>query len=66
MKVKAVVKIEILDGEEKGKIDTFSTVGETDTTYTEYGIIDHLRIDWRHICNVHLVEEQESEVDDGC
>ena len=41
MQVKATVKIEILDGEEKGKIDTFSTASETDTTYTEYGIIEH-------------------------
>ena len=61
MKVKAVVKIEILDGEEKGKIDTFSTIGETDTTYTEYGIIDLLRLEWRHIHCIRLVGEKESE-----
>ena len=64
MKVKAVLKIEILDGEEKGKIDTFSTVEETDTTYTEYGIIDHLRLEWKHIHDVHLSDEKESEVNE--
>ena len=57
MRVKAVVKIEILEGEEKGKIDTFSTLGETDTTYTEYGLIEHLRLEWRYLHNVHLVEK---------
>ena len=59
MKVKAVVKIEILEGEEKGKIDTFSTIGETDTTYTEYGIIEHLRLEWRYIHSFHLFDEKE-------
>lgn len=64
MKVEAEVKIKILDGEEQGKIDTFTTVGETDTQYTEYGIIERLRLEWRHIHNVihnvHLIEPQES------
>ena len=49
MKVEAEVKIKILDGEEQGKIDTFITVGETATRYTEYGIIDILRLEWKHI-----------------
>lgn len=59
MKVEAEVKIKILEGEEKGKIDTFRTIGETDTTYTEYGIIEHLRLEWKYIHNMHLVEPQE-------
>lgn len=61
MKVEAEVKIKILDGEEQGKIDTFTTVGETDTTYTEYGVIERLRLEWRHIHNAPLVVLQESE-----
>lgn len=61
MRVEAEVKIQILDGEEKGKIDTFKTIGETDTTYTELGIIERLRLEWRHIHDVHVVEAQESE-----
>lgn len=62
MKVEAEVKIKILDGEEQGKIDTFTTIGETDTTYTECGIIETLRLEWKYIHNVNLVEPQESEV----
>lgn len=61
MTVKAVVKIEILEGEEKGKIDTFSTIGETNTQYTEYGIIEHLRLEWRYIHSVHLFDEKGKE-----
>ena len=61
MKVEAEVKIKILDGEEQGKIDNFTSVRETTTRYTEYGIIDILRFEWRHIHNVCLVEPQESE-----
>lgn len=59
MKVEAEVKIKILDGEEKGKTDTFKIVNETDTTYTECGIMEYLRLEWRHIHNTHLVKMQE-------
>lgn len=52
MKVEAEVKIKILDGEEKGKVDTFRSIGETETQCTEYGIIERLRLEWRHIHNV--------------
>ena len=62
MKVEAEVKIKILDGEEQGKIDTFTTVGETNTRYTEYGIIERLRLEWKHIHNVHLVEQQDKDI----
>lgn len=61
MTVKATVKIEILDGEEKGYIDTFSTVGETDTQYTGYGMIERLRLEWRHIHNMNLFKTQEGD-----
>lgn len=61
MKVEVEVKIKILDGEEQGKTDIFTTIGETDTTYTEYGIIERLRLEWNHIHNAPLVEPQESE-----
>ncbi len=59
MKVAAEVKITILDGEERGKADTFTTIGETNTQYTKYGIIECLRLEWKHIHN--MVEPQESE-----
>lgn len=59
MRVKAVVKIEILEGEEKGKIDTFSTVGETNSQYAEYGIIEVLRLEWRYLHNICLNNDEE-------
>ena len=61
MKVEAEVKIKILDGEEQGKIDTFTTIGETDTAYTECGIIETLRLEWKYIHDVYLVEPRESD-----
>ena len=68
MKVEAEVKIKILDGEEKGKIDTFTTVSETETNYTEHGIIERLRLEWQHIHNMYLYDTlqlpKESEVKD--
>lgn len=60
MKVEAEVKIKILDGEEQGKIYTFTTIEETDTEYTKYGIIERLRLGWQHIHNMHLIGAQES------
>lgn len=45
MKVEAEAKIKILDGEEKGKTDIFKIVDETDTRYTEYGIMEYLRLE---------------------
>lgn len=62
MKVEAELKIKILDGEEKGKTDIFRTIKETDTQYTEYGIVERLKLEWNYIHNVCLVEPQESEV----
>lgn len=61
MKVEAEVKIKILDGEEQGKIDTFTTIEETYTQCTEYGIIERLRLEWTHIHNAPLVRVQERE-----
>ena len=64
MQVKAVVNIEVLDGEEKGQKFTFSTVGETDTTYTEYGKIERLRLEWRHIHDFHYLMKKRKEGED--
>lgn len=57
MKVAAEVKITILEGELKGKTETFTTIGDTKTEYTKYGIIECLRLEWTHIHN--MVEPQE-------
>jgi len=48
MKVMAEVKITILDGEERGRVYTFSTTGETQPQYTEIGIIERLRLEWNN------------------
>lgn len=61
MKVETEVKITILDGEEKGKTETFRSTGETNTTYTRYGIIERLRLEWAYIHHKHSIESQESE-----
>ena len=58
MRVKATVKIEILDGHEEGKTDTFTTIGKTDTTITEYGFIEHLRLEWTYLHNDHLLDKR--------
>lgn len=49
MNVMAEVKITILDGEEKGMIHTFTTTGETQQRYTEFGVIERLMLEWNHI-----------------
>lgn len=49
MKVKAEVKVTVLEGEEEGKVHTFTTTGETQQQYTEIGIIEQLRLEWNHI-----------------
>jgi len=49
MRVEAEVKIKVLDGKERGAVHTFTTTGETQTQYTEIGIIERLRFEWNHI-----------------
>ena len=49
MNVMAEVKITILDGEERGHVKTFTTTGETQSQYTEIGIIERLMLEWNHI-----------------
>lgn len=48
MNVMAEVKITILDGEKRGSVHTFTTVGETQPQYTEIGIIERLKLEWNH------------------
>ena len=44
MQVQAEVKLTILDGEERGRVETFTTTGETESQYTEIGTIERLRL----------------------
>jgi hypothetical protein len=48
MKVEAEVKIKILDGEAKGAVHTFTTIGDTQTIYEKIGTIERLRLEWNH------------------
>lgn len=56
MKVKVELKVEMLDGEEAGKIDIRSHIADTVTMCTEYGIIEQLRVEWKYLH--HVVERK--------
>lgn len=59
MKVEAELKITILEGDEKGRIDISKFIQETDTEYTEYGIIERLKLGWNYIHDVCLYKPKE-------
>lgn len=48
MKVKAEVKITILDGEKRGAVHTFTSMGETQPQYMEDGVVERLRLEWNY------------------
>ena len=48
MRVGAEVKITVLEGEKRGAVHTFSTVGDTESLYTESGIIERLKLEWNY------------------
>ena len=52
MKVEVEMKIIVLEGEEAGRTFTQKTVYETEPEYTEYGIIEKLRLEWNYIHDV--------------
>lgn len=54
MKIQADVKITILDGNEKGRVFNFSDIGETETYFKRYGIIERIRLEWSHIRPIHV------------
>lgn len=64
MKIQADVKITILDGEERGRVFTFSNIGETDTEYTGYGIIERIKLGWAHIHHVHVDDNRGISMED--
>lgn len=49
MKVEYEIKITILEGEEKGNIIQKKGIGETKTTYTSFGIVERLMLEWSFI-----------------
>jgi hypothetical protein len=61
MNVMAEVKITILDGEERGAVHTFTTTGETQSQYTEIGVIEKLRLEWNHICPYKSIRAEGSD-----
>lgn len=48
MEVKAEVKITILDGEKRGAVHTFTSMGKTQPQYMEDGVIEQLRLEWNY------------------
>ena len=64
MKIQADVKITILDGDEKGRVFTFSNNGETDTEYTPYGIIERVNFGWSHIRPIHVDDNRGISMED--
>ena len=56
MRVGAEVKITILEGEERGKVHTFSTVGDTESLCTKSGIIEQLKLEWNYFTPYKMSE----------
>lgn len=56
MRVGAEVKITVLDGEKRGAVHTFSTVGDTEILYTESGIIERLKLEWNYFTPYKMSE----------
>lgn len=48
MRVGAEVKITVLEGEKRGEVHTFSTVGDTKSLYTKSGITEQLKLEWNY------------------
>ena len=48
MRVGAEVKITVLEGEKRGAVHTFTTMGDTESLYTESGIIERLKLEWNY------------------
>lgn len=55
MNVNVSLKIEILDGTEAGRVFTDSFIRNTETTVTEYGIKEDLRLAWTYIHPEHPI-----------
>ena len=56
MKVEVETKITILEGKEKGRTFVEKTIANTDTKYTECGIIETLRYEWTKLVPYELSE----------
>ena len=54
MKIQADVKITILDGDEKGRVFNFSDIGETETCFERYGIVERIGLGWSYIRPKHV------------
>ena len=49
MKVSVEMKITVLEGKEKGRTFTEKSIADTEPQYTEYGVVEHLTIEWNYI-----------------
>ena len=49
MRVEVEMKITFLEGEEEGRVIQDKAVMETIPEITEYGVVEHLTMEWKHI-----------------
>ena len=49
MQVLVEMKITVLDGDEKGREFTSKRVEETDTQFTDIGVLERVRLEWTHL-----------------
>lgn len=49
MQVLVEMKITVLDGDEKGREFTSKRVEETDTKFTDIGVLERIRLEWTHL-----------------
>ena len=63
MQVLVEMKVTILDGDEKGIEFTSKRVEETDTQFTDIGVLERVRLEWTHLHGMPTpvkVEEEKS------
>ena len=67
MQVLVEMKITVLDGDEKGREFTSKRVEETDTQFTDIGVLERVRLEWTHLHGMPTpVEVEEEKSCSGC
>lgn len=61
MQVLVEMKITVLDGDEKGREFTSKRVEETDTQFTDIGVLERVRLEWTYLHGMPTPVEVEEE-----
>ena len=64
MKVLIDFKVTVLDGDNKGATYQRSFVEETDTKFTDIGVVEEVRVNWQYLHDMPKPVEVEGEKDD--